>query len=103
MCASSTVFVSQNLVEPDAINDDRESADLEVPDAALGKGIVSDRFPVPMLHIALHGFYIFRGASTEEAVELGDSVPDDTYRRCQRDRARGCAANVELPTDTGGN
>ena len=89
MPASSAVFVSQNLVEPDAINDDRESADLEVPDAALGNGLASDRVPVPMLRIALQGFYVFRGASTEEAAELADSVPDGTYGRYQKNWARG--------------
>ena len=89
MSASSAVFVSQILVEPDAINDDRESADLEVPDAALRNGLASKRFPVPMLRIALQIFYIFRGPSTDEAAELAESVPDGTYRRYQKDWARG--------------
>ena len=68
MSASSAVFVSQNLVEivsqnlvePDAIDDDRESADFEVPDVALGNGLSSDLVPVLMLCIALQGLYIFR-------------------------------------------
>ena len=89
MSASNAVFVAQNLLKPDAINDDMEIANLEVPDAALRNGLVSDRVPVPMLRIALQGFYVFRGASTEEAAELADSVPDGTYRRYQKDWVRG--------------
>ena len=89
MSASSAVFVSQNLVKQDAIDDDRESADLEVPDVSLKNGLSSDRVPVPMLRIALQGFYVFREASTEEAAELADYMPDGTYRRYQKDWARG--------------
>ena len=89
MSANSSVCISQDLVEPDAIDDDRESADLEVPDAALGNGSASDRVPVPTLCFALQGFCVFRGASTEEAAELASSVPDGTYRRYQKNWARG--------------
>ena len=83
------VCIPQDLPDPDAIDDDRESADLEVPGAAFRNGLASDRVPVPMLRIALQGFYVFRGASTEEAAELANSVPNGTYRRYQKDWARG--------------
>ena len=60
-----------------------------MPDFALRNGLAKDRVPVPMLRIALQGLYIFRGASTEDAAELAGSVPDGTYRRYQKDWARG--------------
>ena len=74
----SAILVSQNLLEPNDYDADRKSVDLEVSDADLKNGHASDRVPVPMLRIALQGFYIFLGPFTEAAAELADLVPDDT-------------------------
>ena len=86
---SSAAHASQDLVDPNEIDDDRGALNLELPDIDIGNGLASDHVPVPVLRIALQGCYEYRGATKEEAAELADSVPDGTFRRYQRDWARG--------------
>ena len=70
---------------PDSTDDDRQFAALDVLNAAVGDVIASDCVPVPMFPIALQGLHVFRGASREEAAELGDSEPDITYQRYEKE------------------